>query len=315
MIEAYRKVLAAHPAAVDLLFQASQCPEYFLDLNYVTKSGSDFVADMLPKVQLVRAAIRVLNYRVMLLLSEGKREEALNTCLAMLRLSNLFSRAPALIGQLVAIAIRNVSITATNRVLRDGELPPEAHDRLEAELARQSFRDAYRHSLVTERPIGVAHFDDMRMYYSGLPHGKRDEASHLELLDVIIANADRPYGDPEAAAAYRAVMDKAGPMTKGLGPAIEAANESVTRNEAQARCLRVLNAILRRPRQDQADVKLSDLKLPDDATIDPFNGQPLNLRHADAGWLVYSIGGNLKDDGGKVDDDATDVGSVPIALP
>jgi hypothetical protein len=315
MIDAYRKAFAAHPTAIVLLFQASECPEYFLDLDYDTDSGSEFVADMLPKVQMVRAATRVLNYRVLLLLSEGKREEALDTCLAMLRLSNLFSGAPTLVGQLVAIAIRNVSINATNRVLRDGTLPPEAYDRLEAELARQDFRDAYRRSLITERAVGMAHFDDMRMVYSGLPHGKRDQASYLELFEVIIANAHQPYGSSDAQAAYRAAMNKAGPLTKLLGPAIEAANEAVTRNEAQARCLRVLNAILRRAPEDQADVKLDDLNLPKGTTTDPFNGQPLHLRHTDAGWLIYSVGGNLKDDGGQTDDDANDVGSAPIVSP
>ena len=67
MIDAYRKAFAAHPAAMDLLFQASECPEYFLDLSYDTDSGSEFVADMLPKVQLARAATRVLNHRTTML--------------------------------------------------------------------------------------------------------------------------------------------------------------------------------------------------------------------------------------------------------
>ncbi len=316
MIEAYRKALAAHPDVVPLLFQASECPEYFLDLNYKTESGTEFVADMLPKVQSSRAAIRVLNCRVILLLSEGKREDALNTSLAMLRLSNLFGQAPALVGQLVAIAIRNVSIRAGNRVLRDGPLPPEAYARLEAELARQDLLASYRNSLLTERAVGLAHFNDTRMLpYTGLPHGKRDQASYLKVLDVIIANAERPYGDSDSKAALDKVLENAGAMTKGLRPAIEATNVAVTRNMAQVRCLRVLNAILSLPPEEQFDVKRSDLDLPEGTTTDPFNGKPLHLTHTDTGWLIYSVGQNLQDDGGKLDDEATDVGSGPTVLP
>ncbi len=315
MIEAYRKAFAAHPEVVPLLFQASDCPEYFLNLNYDADSGGQFVADMLPKVQMSRAAIRVLNYRVRLLLSEGKREEAFDTTLAMLRLSKLFSQAPGLVGQLVAIAIRAVSINAANRVLRDGPLPPEAYARLEAELARQDIHAAYRQSLLTERAIGLAHFNDAKMLPNvGLPDGKRDQVSYLQLFEVLIATADGPYGDPDVKAAIQKSLEHAGPLTKGVAPAIEATQVAVTRTEAQTRCLRVLNAILRDPPEKQSDVKLSDLNLPEGTTTDPFNGQPLHLKHADTGWVIYSVGQNLQDDGGQLDDKATDVGFEPIDL-
>ena len=46
---------------------------------------------------------------------------------------------------------------------------------------------------------------------------------------------------------------------------------------------------------------LSELtpKYLDAPLMDPFDGQPLRYRKQDAGYVLYSIGPDLKDDGGK----------------
>jgi hypothetical protein len=58
--------------------------------------------------------------------------------------------------------------------------------------------------------------------------------------------------------------------------------------------------------------KLTDLGLPGEATIDPFNGQPLHVKKLPEGWLVYSVGSNLINDGGRLDG-KTDLGAGPIS--
>ncbi len=60
---------------------------------------------------------------------------------------------------------------------------------------------------------------------------------------------------------------------------------------------------------DQIDT--SSLGLPTDATIDPFTEQPLVIRKQGASWLVYSLGFDLKDDGGDIDQ-WKDVGIAPF---
>ena len=58
--------------------------------------------------------------------------------------------------------------------------------------------------------------------------------------------------------------------------------------------------------------KLSELGLPAETTTDPFNGEPLHVKKLPQGWLVYSVGRNFKDDGGKLDDSVNgDVGVGP----
>ena len=103
-------------------------------------------------------------------------------------------------------------------------------------------------------------------------------------------------------------------------PAIKAAYNAVARVKALIRSLRVLNALQTHvPTGSDAVPKLTDLGLPAKAITDPFNGEPLHVKKTPQGWLVYSVGPNLKDDGGKVDDPNNgDVGvgpPPPIAKP
>lgn len=310
MIEAYRAAFGAHPQAVPLLIQASQCPRYHMQVNYDLKVASEFGGEILGDIQSQRAAIRVLNYRVRLLIAEGKSDEALETSLAMLRLSNLFAQSPALIGQLVAIAVRDVAFEATSRVLQAEGLSPEARQKLEETLAAQNIRSAYRESFRTERAVGLSHFDDSKFLatYAALPGGKAEKLAYLDVMDALIEHA----GDPRRAnLEMQKIIDHAGPLTQALAPAIQATSEAVTRNEAHLRCLRVLNALLARDVDATKQVQASDLGLPPEVMTDPYNDKPLNVKHSDEGWTVYSVGRDLKDDGGLFDENATDVGYGP----
>ena len=63
-------------------------------------------------------------------------------------------------------------------------------------------------------------------------------------------------------------------------------------------------------RAGQPPSSLSNLQGLGDAASDPFTGQPLHYVHDDAGFVVYSVGRDRKDDGGKVDPQ-TKTGSAP----
>jgi hypothetical protein len=87
---------------------------------------------------------------------------------------------------------------------------------------------------------------------------------------------------------------------------------SVARVRADIRALRVLNAMQTHVLAGSNEIpKLSELGLPANTTTDPFNGQPLHVKKTAQGWLIYSVGRNLRDDGGKLDDPDGDVGVGP----
>ena len=131
-------------------------------------------------------------------------------------------------------------------------------------------------------------------------------SGYLTSMQKGIDLARKPYKDFRADhAADKSLFDSM------VGPALEAAREATARNQALSRALRVLNAIQSAPNWMAADqIDALQLGLPADATKDPFTEQPLVIRKQGSGWLIYSVGFNLKDDGGEIDE-SKDVGVAP----
>ena len=313
MIRAYRAALEAHPEVATLLKQATELEHYQPPIDYKLEKGSDFTSDLLPHIQTARAAARVLNYRLRVMVADGQDEAALDTGLEMLRLSRLISHTPGLVGELVAIAIRGVALDSIVFVLKEGEWNPAMHANLEAELARVDNSAEYRQALRTERALGLSHFQEgQASTYLKIPMGKNDLADYFDVFQVLIETADAPYFDADARSKQAAAFENAGPLTASMRPAVDATHVAVTRGQAVSNSLRVLNAILANPPAGN-EVDLPHLKLPPGATLDPFNGQPLRVEHTADGWVVYSVGTNLKDEGGEFEEQL-DVGVGPIQV-
>jgi hypothetical protein len=65
------------------------------------------------------------------------------------------------------------------------------------------------------------------------------------------------------------------------------------------RSLRIFIALRQFAESNGRDANgLAELKLPRGFTTDPFDGQPLRLKHTPEGWIVYSVHRDRSDDGG-----------------
>ena len=130
--------------------------------------------------------------------------------------------------------------------------------------------------------------------------------------DQLYAVADQPShktkserAEMQAAAAEHTLMELA-------WPAVDATWDAKDRVQANLRCLRILNAIQAYEEEHGNEpAGLMDLGLPVEVTTDPFTGDPLKWRKTDTGWLIYSVGRDGIDNGGKLDD-ATDHGVAPV---
>jgi hypothetical protein len=102
---------------------------------------------------------------------------------------------------------------------------------------------------------------------------------------------------------------------------IKAVGDATRRTVATQRCLRILNSVTRLEQRGVQVTGLADLKLPVEESTDPFTGKPLLMKRLPAGWVIYSVGGDSKDDGGQLANagqfvNGTDVGLGPVpALP
>ena len=80
------------------------------------------------------------------------------------------------------------------------------------------------------------------------------------------------------------------------------------------RALRINNALRAFAEKNGREAKgLDELNLPKGATLDPYSGQPLKTKHANDGWIVYSVMSNGVDDGGDFVE-IKDYGVAPRAL-
>ncbi|MEN6497848.1 MAG: hypothetical protein ABFD16_26415, partial [Thermoguttaceae bacterium] len=112
--KAIREALDAYPKVIPLLEQAAGAPDYDAGLDY-SVSQDEFVARLLPVMQDQRSVARALYAKAALLAAEGKRDEAVQASILLLRLARHFDRCPVLVTYLVSIAIRRIALDGANR--------------------------------------------------------------------------------------------------------------------------------------------------------------------------------------------------------
>lgn len=291
-----RAALSDQQDTIALLYKAAECAVFTSGLTEANFIDGSF----LDNIKLKRQAARTLSYHADVALADGDPQTALQDGIAILKLSRLFDADPTLINYLVAVALRGVAIDIANRALRGGPLAPELHRALDEELAKHDMVAAYRHALVTERAYGLHLFEDLASSPTGwLMFISDDTDDYLRYMQLGIRNADRPFSDIQARAELDDLINQSGRFTQLVAPAIGAASDANHRITAQLRCLRVLNALVQRPADAPPTADLNNLGLPADAITDPFNGQPLIIRPTPEGWIIYSVGRKLKDDGGE----------------
>lgn len=303
--ETIESAFEQYPQVVPSIEQAAACPVYNPQVDY--NAGPDKVLEsQLTRVQLVRSVARVVNERIELSLGEGKRDEALRTCIVLLRLTRHFDREPMMIGYLVALACRGIAANEVNRVLLDGPVSEDVRAALEEELAIHDPMKGFQWCLESERAFANARFGSMTgtgfRRFVAWPITK----SHVVYLDVIDTQLEL---GATPAHEIRAELDTLkeklrshGPLVSNLLPNFEATRDAIDRTRARFRCLRVLNALQTHADEDGTqELQFSELALPEEATTDPFTGEPLILHRSPRGWTVYSVGENRKDDGGRLD--------------
>ena len=206
-----------------------------------------------------------------------------------------------IVHYLVSNAIRGIALSSLAATLQRGDISIDVRSKLEKELSQYDDNTYFAQAIISERAFGNSMFQELpwswwRSYRSG----------YLTSMQKRIELARKPYKDFRSAqAADKSLFDSM------VAPALSAAREATARNQALSRVLRVLNAIQSSPNWMAADqIDALKLGLPADATKDPFTEQPLVIRKQGSGWLIYSVGFNLKDDGGEIDE-SKDVGVAP----
>ncbi len=305
----------AYPSLLPLLREAADCPGYASQLDF-TVGPEEFLDNAVLRSFENRDLIRALRVWTLLLLAQGEKHEALQTCLMMLHLTRHFEREPMIISYLMTMGCRGTTLNTVNHVLRSGPLPREDRRILDTELALSGDLETLNRALKEERTFGIDFVPTIpgrNVWQVAHIQWNRAESSYLELFGQHITSVERPYLDVMASLdAYEAKGEMRQIMAQLSVPALRVGRLAVERDRARTRCLRVFNALQDYVEENEtAKPALTDLGLPAKVTTDPYTGKPLTMKKLPEGWLIYSVGKNLKDDSGSLEDEQ-DVGVGPL---
>jgi len=250
----------------------------------------------------------------------GKRKEAASRMLRLLRLTRMYTRNERFpLAQGIGHEARIMASRRLNELLRGGEFGLAFHDELEAELAEHESAGV----------VGV------RGMYGGLRWYLPWSASERPLLKqpllnpFAVANKTYVFDRYNALAATihesykiaKPIIDVRNPLRNPFLPFL--GNDEFTlhhaldarhcfdRAIAHSRCLRTINAMAKKK---DFGAELDSLALPPECLVDPMNGERLRIKRTAEGPIVYAVGGDLNDDGGRVDapNAPYDVGFGPV---
>lgn len=321
VMRAIRSAVTTYPKVIPLLEQAAACSRYTSTEPSVSNDPEAFFDAIMPRVQDRRAAAKLLGYYwPEVLFADDKREEAVRSSIALLRLCRLFDQQPMLVDFLVSIACRGIALHSLNQILQTGSVSDELRQELEDELAKHNLDAAFRLALKTERAVGFSSF----RHFMSLPYEdnwfargfyNRLQLRYLEQLTWYIEHTpEEPFVEKVAEMNSSPPPDCS--VGFGTGGGLLGAQIAQRNGQSLLNAIRVLNALQRRENPDEPPAAdLSDLGLPREATLDPFTGKPLIVKRVPDGWLVYSVGQNGIDDGGEFGAYRSDEGYGPPAKP
>ena len=280
-----------------------------------------------------RGATRIIAAYALILAKDGHLEQALDWCQVALLMSEHAASEPTVIAQLVSYAMQNITFGAVKQIVSAAEVSPETADRFQRHLRETDLYQTFTAAMIGERAMGRYIFDELnkgpyefcrsigfpfsrftvsrRLYFSWLarPVRKLNQLAYLRHMDKQIKLAVLPYHEFQAEHEAQEVAlqelplywDPFDPLNEGLFPEFTRATQKRDQGVANIGLCRVVLALkaYKYERGAYPDTleqlqQTLDWQLPED----PFSGEDFIYRRQGDGFLVYSIGRDLEDDGG-----------------
>jgi hypothetical protein len=318
--EAIGRLLAANTKALELLHGAAGIPACRYPFNY--KKGQGILLTWLAGI---RKATFLLACETLVYTDQGEKDKVAQSIAAGLAVGDSLLMEPVLTSQLVRGSIRSAVLTNLERVLSSHQLSMEQLAAIDRGLARGSDPNAYYRGLVGER---ASHLDLLQergglnsisssagykpigpvgsTVYSGLGLMRRDQGEYLEIMASRLKVWELPESQRLSAAKAMDEEVKRIPSTHVgtrmlVGP-LALIDEVQLRSMAQLRAARTGLAIERYRLKAGSLPPNLDALVPEymaAVPLDPFTGQAIKYKPLAKGYVVYSVGNDLSDDGGR----------------
>ena len=321
------RIIAKSTFALDLLEKAAARPACRFPVDW--ESGYEA---LLPHLSGVRYSARLLAAKAVLDAMDGRTSEAFDDVTLILRMTNHVSAEPSLISQLVRLVCQFMAVDALNRIVEISRPDtPHAYHMYKA-LRRVDNMAPFTHAIEGERCAGLLAFDWIESnplfglgplpgtpnhprlenwsararFLVSLPSFREDEILFLRLSEESVALSRQPYRRiKDRAAAVEDASKRFGRYVifreMSSGPALGAA-------QARDRAIALIGLAqhsmaleAHRNATGHYPTSLVELRKKVDWPLpkDPFSGKDFIYNKAGKGYLIYSIGPNMKDEGGK----------------
>ena len=318
-------------AAVEELRQASQRPYANVPLNY--EEGFDSVSTLLPRLAALKKCTQLLQLRAIAELAVDQNEKALADVKLMLYLNNSLRSSPFLISQLVRVAILAIDLQTIWEGLAEHKWSDEQLAILETELAKVDFIADYGSIMRGERAFAIASFENQRhtriitsstvtgevtnkltfmpsayFYQNELAFARLHQQWILPLVDtnarVISPAALQRANDAVSVDKKHFHFPAYTTQAMMLAPAVSATVRKIAAIQSSIDIARVACALERYRLAHGEYPETLNVLSPQFITQVPhdiINGEPLHYRRTEDGqFVLYSVGWNETDDGGKV---------------
>ena len=323
---AVEQTVARYSAVFPLARDAARRPQCRFPVQY----GS-FFSTLYPHLATMRRLARLLCVKAVLEARAGRMPEAVETLATAFGQAHSLRDDPSLISQLVAVAIVRTSSAALREVTAWGDLSEAQTRQLDEVLAGMEMTSGFDRAMQGERTSGVMFFDGIRRgdpsvgglfpdeeglsalvhhvlpSYAWRPLLYADELAYLTTMSEQMRLAHLPWRELHdsrvAEDRYIQELPATALASRMVVPVFSRIARTRDLAETELAGSRVLLALLAyRSRFGAYPETLSALhaRLGCDVPADPLSGRAFVYRRAGRGFLFYSVGDDLKDDGGRL---------------
>ena len=326
---------------LEILRRASERPYCVFPINW--QDGWDA---LLPHLATFRQATRYVTGKMLITAADGDVDGALAWGRVGLRMSEHAAQEPTLVGQLVGTAMRTIVLVGAERMLSDATPSMAAAAETERHVAGLDASAGYVRAMQAERGLGRWAFTEgvrrgargiwavigdgpspgdgarvplwVRLYVGplGAPVRSFDELQYLAYMREVLEISRKPFrevGDTLDLAARQFVLPiyRPDPLTRVLCPAfgrmllkrdLAIAQLDISRLALALKAYKHRNGVY-----PQKLVAVQDL-VSGEVPRDVFSGELLHYESRGEGFILYSVGQNLKDDGGLKPNDEKNIG-------
>lgn len=314
-------VLMTNAAAMELLhsLSATNRSRYPIDLT------QGFLV-LLPHLSKLKECVQLLVAEALVRTAQGQPDEAIDSLAAAGRVADSLAQEPVLISYLVRASCWRTIVAGQERLLNSTVLSESQLARLQTSLQEAIQPQDMVRPLTGELVFGLAVFEQLpaqaQAFNGGSGGGStpvqnlllglykasgllgRDRNCFLGTMVAEIEAAQAPFPErrQRGRAATAAAAQRYCFFSRMLLPALDRAYSRDVENVARVRVAQTALAVerFRRAHAEALPLSLEQLAPAFMAGVpaDPCDGAPLRFRKLQAGFIVYSVGADGKDDGG-----------------